>query len=193
MQCLASKPNVERMLKSRTNAVIAPVTTHRWWPILRWMPLLICMAVIFWFSHQPGNAIASFGTWDLFIKKGAHMVGYGGLAIAAYIATLKVGEGLSEASIRDGYARFKKQKDSAELSAMATQHGLASAALQAFVDSILQRMILDADALTDLMAPLELGWKARAQAETALMKELVPLLTKRAQGREISGLSAYEH
>jgi type I restriction enzyme R subunit len=113
--------------------------------------------------------------------------------IAAYIATLKVGEGLSEASIRDGYARFKKEKDSAELSAIAAQHGLAPAALQAFVDSILQRMILDADALTDLMAPLDLGWKARAQAETALMQELVPLLTKRAQGREISGLSAYEH
>jgi type I restriction enzyme R subunit len=113
--------------------------------------------------------------------------------IAAYIATLKVGEGLSEASIRDGYARFKKEKDSAEISAIAAQHGLAFAALQTFVDGILQRMILDADALTDLMAPLALGWKARAQAETALMKELVPLLTKRAQGREISGLSAYEH
>ena len=113
--------------------------------------------------------------------------------IAAYIATLKVGEGLSEASIRDGYARFKKEKDSAELSAMATQHGLAPAALQAFVDNTLQRLILDADALTGLMSPLDLSWKARAQAETALMKELVPLLTKRAQGREISGLSAYEH
>jgi type I restriction enzyme R subunit len=113
--------------------------------------------------------------------------------IAAYIATLKVGEGLSVPAIHDGYVRFKKQKDSAELSAMAAQHGLAPATLQAFVDSILQRMILDADALTDLMAPLELGWKARAQAETALMKELAPLLTKRAQGREISGLSAYEY
>lgn len=113
--------------------------------------------------------------------------------IAAYIATLKVGEGLSEASIRDGYSRFKKEKDSAELTAVATKHQLAPATLQAFVDAILQRMILDADALTDLMAPLALGWKARAQAETALMKELVPLLTKRAQGREISGLSAYEH
>jgi type I restriction enzyme, R subunit len=113
--------------------------------------------------------------------------------IAAYIATLKVGEGLSVPAIHEGYVRFKKQKDSAELSAMAAHHGLAPTALQAFVDSILQRMILDADALTDLMAPLELGWKARAQAETALMKELAPLLTKRAQGREISGLSAYEH
>lgn len=113
--------------------------------------------------------------------------------IAAYINTLKAGEGLSEAAIREGYVRFKKEKDSAELSAIATQHGLAPDALQAFVDGILQRMILDADALTDLMAPLDLGWKARAQAETALMVWLIPLLTKRAQGREISGLSAYEH
>ncbi len=113
--------------------------------------------------------------------------------IAAYIATLKVGEGLSETAIRDGYTHFKKEKDSAELSAVAEQHNLAFAVLQAFVDGILQRMILDADALTDLMAPLDLGWKARAQAETALMKEMTPLLTKRAQGREISGLSAYEH
>lgn len=113
--------------------------------------------------------------------------------IAAYINTLKAGEGLSEAAIRDGYARFKKEKDSAELAAIAATHQLASAALQAFVDSTLQRLILDADALTDLMTPRDLGWKARAQAETVLMKELVPLLTKRSQGREISGLSAYEH
>jgi type I restriction enzyme R subunit len=113
--------------------------------------------------------------------------------IAAYIATLKVGEGLSETSIRDGYALFKKEKDSAELSTIAAKHGLTSDALQAFVDGILQRMILDADALTDLMTPLELGWKARAQAETAMMKQLSTLLKKRAQGREISGLSAYEH
>ena len=53
-------------------------------------------------------------------------------------------------------------------------------------------MIFDGEALSDLMAPLDLGWKARAQAETVLMKELVPLLQKRAQGRDISGLSAYE-
>ena len=37
-----------------------------------------------------------------------------------------------------------------------------------------------------------LGWKARTQAELALMEDLLPLLTKRAQGRDISGLSAYE-
>ena len=32
------------------------------------------------------------------------------------------------------------------------------------------------------MAPLDLGWKARAQAETALMKELGPLLQKKRAG-----------
>jgi len=111
--------------------------------------------------------------------------------IAAYINTLKAGEGLSETAIREGYLRFKKERDSAELAAIATQHGLATPALQAFVDQTLQRLILDGDALSELMEPLQLGWKARAQAETALMAQLVPLLNKRAQGREISGLSAY--
>jgi type I restriction enzyme R subunit len=112
--------------------------------------------------------------------------------IAAYINTLKAGEGLSETAIREGYTRFKKEKDGAELAAMAAQHGLAAATLQAFVDGTLQRLILDSDALSDLMSPSGLGWKARAQAETALMGDLIPLLRKRAQGREISGLSAYE-
>lgn len=112
--------------------------------------------------------------------------------IAAYINTLKAGEGLSETVIREGYARFKKEKDGAEVVGIAAKHGLAGQALQAFVDGILQRLILDGDALSDLMAPLDLGWKARAQAETALMADLTPLLHKRAQGREISGLSAYE-
>ena len=36
------------------------------------------------------------------------------------------------------------------------------------------------------------GWKARTQAELALMDDLVTLLKKLAQGREISGLAAYE-
>ena len=112
--------------------------------------------------------------------------------IAAYINTLKAGEGLSETAIREGYTRFKKEKDSTELAALATQHQLAPAALQIFVDGILQRMIFDGEALSDLMAPLDLGWKARTQAELALMKELLPLLTQRAQGRDISGLRAYE-
>jgi type I restriction enzyme, R subunit len=112
--------------------------------------------------------------------------------IAEYIGTLKVGEGLDEAAIRTGYTRFKSGKDAAELAAIAGRHGVATGDLQGFVDGILQRMIFDGEHLSDLMAPLELGWKARTAAELGLMADLVPLLTKRAQGRDISGLSAYE-
>lgn len=112
--------------------------------------------------------------------------------IADYISTLKAGEGLSETAIRDGYTRFKAEKNAKELAAIASKHGLTTAALQTFVDGILDRMIFDGEQLGDLMAPLDLGWKARTQAELALMADLVPLLTKRAGGRDISGLSAYE-
>ena len=112
--------------------------------------------------------------------------------IADYINTLKAGEGLSETAIREGYTRFKAEKNAAELAAIATKHGLATVALQTFVDGILDRMIFDGEQLSDLMAPLDLGWKARTQAELALMADLHPLLTKRAAGRDISGLSAYD-
>ena len=43
-----------------------------------------------------------------------------------------------------------------------------------------------------LLEPLELGWKARANEETILMNDLMPLLKKMVAGQEISGLSAYE-
>jgi type I restriction enzyme R subunit len=112
--------------------------------------------------------------------------------IAAYIGTLKAGEGLSEAAIRDGYTRFKAAKSAAELAAIAATHDLEPAALQAFVDSIMARMIFDGERLSDLLAARDLGWKARTQAELALMADLRPLLRRRAAGRDISGLSAYE-
>lgn len=112
--------------------------------------------------------------------------------IGAYIAALKAGERLSEATIREGYQHFKAEKQSQELADLAKGHGLETAALQAFVDGILMRMIFDGEQLGELMAPLGLGWKARTQKELALMDELTPLLRKRAQERDISGLNAYE-
>jgi len=112
--------------------------------------------------------------------------------ITAYINTLQVGKGLDEEAIRRGYERFKAEKSACELAEIATKHGLEAAALQAFVDSILQRMIFDGEQLGDLLAPLDLGWKARTKKELALMEDLIPLLHKLAQGREITGLVAYE-
>ena len=112
--------------------------------------------------------------------------------IADYIDTLEAGKSLDEKAIRDGFERFKADKHARQIKAIADQHGLEAAALQGFVDGILRRMIFDGELLSDLMTPLELGWKARTKAELALMDDLIPLLHKLAQGREISGLGAYE-
>ncbi|WP_048796726.1 MULTISPECIES: type I restriction endonuclease subunit R [Serratia] len=112
--------------------------------------------------------------------------------IIAYINSLKVGEALNEKEIREGYQAFKDQKVTQELTRIAEKHGLKTNALQAFVDEILDRMIFDGEKLTDLLAPLEQGWKVRRLAELALMEDLVPYLQKQTKGREISGLDVYE-
>lgn len=112
--------------------------------------------------------------------------------IAEYITTLEAGKGLDEKAIRDGFERFKADKHARQMVVIADKHGLETAALQTFVDTILRRMIFDGEQLSDLLAPLELGWKARTQKELALMEDLIPMLHKLAQGREISGLGAYE-
>lgn len=112
--------------------------------------------------------------------------------IAEYIRGLPVNEALDEKQIRSGFDRFKAEKKTRELTDLANRHTLDASALQAFVDDILRRRIFDGERLSELMAPLELGWKARTQKELALMEELTPLLHKLAQGREIAGLAAYE-
>ena len=112
--------------------------------------------------------------------------------ITAFIDTLQVGQGLSEDQIRAGYEAFKSQQNARQLAEIAPNHGLESPALKTFVDGILQRMIFDGEQLSDLLVPLELGWKDRTQKELALMADLIPQLHKLAQGREISGLRAYE-
>ena len=113
--------------------------------------------------------------------------------ITEYVRSLKEGEGLDEAAIRAGYEQFKAEKQAKEIADLAQAHGLTTLSLSAFVDTILQRMIFDGEQLTDLMEPLGFGWRERRRRELALMADLVPLLNKRAQGQEISGLNAYEH
>lgn len=112
--------------------------------------------------------------------------------IVDYINSLEVGKGLNEEQIRKGYESFKEEKHNKELSVIAGKHGLTTTAIKTFVDGILNRMIFDAEALNDLLAPLNLGWKDRAKKEVALMEDLAPQLKRLAGGREISGLSAYE-
>ena len=113
--------------------------------------------------------------------------------ITEYVRSLTEGEGLDEAAIRAGYAQFKAEKQAKEIKGLAQAHGLTTDSLSAFVGTILQRMIFDGEQLTDLMEPLGLGWRERRERELVLMADLVPVLNKRADGRDISGLNAYEH
>lgn len=112
--------------------------------------------------------------------------------IAAYIDTLSTGKALNEKEIREGFETFKKEKFTRELAAIAAKHELEPVALHGFIDGIMQRMIFDGEVLSDLLAPLELNWKDRLKKELSLMEDLTPLLRRLAQGKEISGLRAYE-
>jgi type I restriction enzyme R subunit len=112
--------------------------------------------------------------------------------LTTYFAGLPTDRGFSEAEIRTGYEDFRAAKTAGEQTRIAETHGLAPAALTAFVQATLGRLILDGEALGDLLAPLGLGWKARAAKESELMTDLIPLLKKMAQGRELSGLEVYE-
>jgi type I restriction enzyme R subunit len=113
--------------------------------------------------------------------------------ITDYVRSLEAGKPLNEEAVREGYQQFKATRDAEQVAATAHKHHLTPEALQAFVDRILQPpMIFNAEQLNDLLAPLDLGWRARTQKELALMADLIPLLKKRAAGREISGLCAYD-
>ncbi|MFJ7482846.1 type I restriction endonuclease subunit R [Bacillus thuringiensis] len=112
--------------------------------------------------------------------------------IIAYISTLESGKGLDEKEIKAGYQKFKEEKAVKEMESIANKHGIEPASLKAFIDEIIGRMIFDGEKLSDLLEPLELGWRDRTKKELELMDELIPLLKKHASGRVIVGLNAYE-
>jgi type I restriction enzyme R subunit len=112
--------------------------------------------------------------------------------LSEYIGGLDWNSGKDVETLRKGYERFKEDKYNRELATIAKEHGLETTDLKVFVENILSRMIFDGEALTDLLAPLELSWKERRVKELALMADLVPQLKKLAGDREISGLAAYE-
>ena len=105
-----------------------------------------------------------------------------------YVNSLPLDEARTEKEIRDGYLVFKNKQARQELEEIASNHKLSTSDLQDFVDKIMTRLIFDAGLLTDLLTPLDLGWKTRRTAELALMEELGPYLHKLAEGQAISGL-----
>lgn len=112
--------------------------------------------------------------------------------IIEYIDSLQVGVALDEKEIKAGYQKFREQKNNQEINIIAKKHGIEMQSLQAFIQEIIDRMIFDGEKLSDLLAPLDLSWRERTQKELDLMDDLIPLLKKLADGREILGLNAYE-
>ncbi len=112
--------------------------------------------------------------------------------IVDYINSLKAGVALDEKAIKEGFETFKVEKSAKLLAHIAENHNLDSEALKSFVDKTMDRMIFDGDLLSDLFESMDLGWKERSKKELALMDELIPLFHKLAEGRDISGLKAYE-
>ncbi|AXJ00685.1 type I restriction enzyme, R subunit [Cyclonatronum proteinivorum] len=112
--------------------------------------------------------------------------------LTEYIEQVDWTTGQTVEELKKNFETYKAEKYDKELAAIANKHGLQTAALKTFVEKIMSRMIFDGEKLTDLLEPLELSWKERRTKELALMEDLVPQLKKLAQGREISGLAAYE-
>lgn len=112
--------------------------------------------------------------------------------IIAYIDSLEEVNGKTEQEIKEGYTRFKAERYANEIASIARKYEITTESLNDFINGIMERKIFDAEKLNDLLAPLNLGWKARAKVESALMADLIPLLKRKAEGEEISGLSAYE-
>lgn len=55
----------------------------------RWLPALLMMLVIFAFSSRADDELPNFQVWDYFVKKSAHAIVYGLLALSYLRALLK--------------------------------------------------------------------------------------------------------
>ncbi len=112
--------------------------------------------------------------------------------IKDYVDTLEIGSNLSIEEVKIGYEKLRDNLMSHQITQIALKYNLELKALEDFINKILEFMIFDAFSLNELFASANLGWKARRQKEKALMSELIPLLKRKANNHDISGLSVYE-
>ena len=94
--------------------------------------------------------------------------------------------------VKEGFEKFKYDKFNKEVAQYAEKYCLETNSLFEFLGEIISRKIMDGEKLTDLFEPLGLGWRERSKKENAFMADIIPLLKRMADGKEISGLSAWE-
>ncbi len=112
--------------------------------------------------------------------------------ILEYINQLEVVNGLTVNEVSESYQQFKNRKMKQRIEEIALRYGIIPETLNSFIQSVLDRMIFDADQLSELFRTQDLGWKERVQQEKALVADLLPLFSLLAKGQNISGLSAYK-
>ncbi len=49
--------------------------------LVRWLPAIVMMGLIYLASATPSSQIPTFGVWDMLAKKGGHFFAYGLLAL----------------------------------------------------------------------------------------------------------------
>ena len=54
--------------------------------LLRWVPALGMMTIIFMLSALPSSKVPTFGVYDVYVKKIGHAIGYGLLGVSYYYA-----------------------------------------------------------------------------------------------------------
>jgi hypothetical protein len=76
------------IFKGRINGKIVSMT-KKLTAVLRWIPSLVMMLLIFFFSSRTASQIPYFGALDVLFKKSAHAIGYGMLGLSYYYALPK--------------------------------------------------------------------------------------------------------
>ncbi|WP_018675928.1 type I restriction endonuclease subunit R [Riemerella columbina] len=113
--------------------------------------------------------------------------------LTEFFDVLDWSRGYEAEELKQRFEDFVIEKKNKALMTIATKHNLPITDLKAFVERVIERKIFDGEELTDLLAPLGLGWKERGKKELALMEDLIPELKKLVgENNEISGLKAYE-
>lgn len=49
---------------------------------VKWLPAVLIMALIFYFSSRTSSDLPNYGIWDTLVKKSGHMIGYFLLSVA---------------------------------------------------------------------------------------------------------------
>jgi len=57
--------------------------------VLRWLPAVVMMGIIFIFSSLPSSSIPDYWSLDTLVKKGGHALGYGLLGLSYFYALPK--------------------------------------------------------------------------------------------------------